>query len=130
MTDGELQAVVEEFFERRFQDDWEETIGGLFADDAVITMHRERWEGPDAAVGFIGYIEERIDWVRKDYDRWFETDRYVVTQGTLYGVDDAGEEFEGLRYVDIYEIVDGTILRLDVYNDLPAAGLPGWTHED
>lgn len=127
MTEQALQAVVEEFFERRFQDDWEDTIGELFADDAVITMHLERWEGEDAAVGFIGYIEDRIDWVRKDYDVWFETDRHVVTQGTLYGVDQEGEEFEDLRYVDIYQIDDdGVIQRLDVYNDLPAAGIPGW----
>ena len=32
--------------------------------------------------------------------------------------DNDGEPFEDVRYVDVYEVDEGAIARLDVYNDL------------
>jgi hypothetical protein len=47
----------------------------------------------------------------------------VISIGTLYGVDTDGEESDGVRYVDIYEVRSGEIERLDIYNDLAVNGI-------
>jgi ketosteroid isomerase-like protein len=47
----------------------------------------------------------------------------VVSIGTLSGVDRESEPFEGVRYVDVYEVREGRITRLDVWNDLAVDGV-------
>ncbi len=120
---SEPREVVEEFFDRMEDDDRRDTIGELFADDAVITFPGVRFEGPDAPADLLEWAGPRYEWVAKEFDRWIETGGTVVSVGTLYGVDDAGEEFEGVRYVDVYEVEDGLIRRLDVWNDLAVEGV-------
>lgn len=113
------RAVVEEFFDR-MDDDRRGTVGELFAPDAVITLPGARFEGPDAAEEFLAFLEPRYEWAGKEFDRWIEADGEVVSIGTLYGVDNDGEEFEGVRYADVYTVEDGLIERLDIWNDLAA----------
>ena len=114
--------VVEEFFER-MGDDRRETVGELFAPDAVITLPGARFEGPDAADEFLAFLEPRYDWAAKEFDRWIEAGDEVVSIGTLYGEDNDGEAFEGVRYVDVYTVQDGQIARLDIWNDLAVDGV-------
>lgn len=116
------RGVVEEFFDR-MADDRRETVGELFADVAVITVPGARFEGPDAADDFLSFLAPRYEWAAKTFDRWIECDDQVVSIGTLYGVDNDGERFEDVRYVDVYEVRDGLIRRLDVYNDLAVDGV-------
>lgn len=103
--------------------DRRESIGELFADEAVITVPGARFQGPTAAEEFLAFLSPRYEWAAKEFDRWIETDDEVVSVGTLYGVDDDGERFEDVRYVDVYEVRDGAIRRLDVYNDLAVEGV-------
>lgn len=116
------RGVAEEFFDR-MADDRRGTVGELFADDAVITVPGARFEGPDAADDFLAFLAPRYEWAAKAFDRWIECDDQVVSIGTLYGVDNDGERFEDVRYVDVYEVRDGLIRRLDVYNDLAVDGV-------
>ncbi len=116
------RAVAEEFF-ARMEDERRETVGELFADDAVITLPGATFEGPDAADEFLAHLAPRYEWAAKEFDRWIETDTEVVSIGTLYGVDSAGEEFSGVRYVDVYEVADGLIQRVDIWNDLAVDGV-------
>lgn len=117
------RKTVEEFFERMADDARRDTIGELFDDDAVVTLPGARFEGPDAAASFLAFLEPRYERAGKEFGRWTVDGDRVVSQGTLYGVDNDGESFEDVRYVDVYEVKDGTIRRLDVYNDLAVEGV-------
>jgi ketosteroid isomerase-like protein len=113
--------VAEEFF-ARMEDEHRDTVGELFADDAVITLPGARFEGPESASEFLAHLAPRYEWAAKEFDRWIETETEVVSIGTLYGVDNDGEAFEGVRYVDVYEVEDGRIQRVDIWNDLAVDG--------
>ncbi|CDK41153.1 nuclear transport factor 2 family protein [Halorubrum sp. AJ67] len=117
------RETVEEFFERMADPDERETVGELFADDAVVTVPGARFEGPDAAASFLAFLEPRYERAGKSFGRWTVDGDRVVSQGTLHGVDNDGEGFEDVRYVDVYEVSEGTIDRLDVYNDLAVEGV-------
>ncbi|WP_340098798.1 nuclear transport factor 2 family protein [Salinibaculum salinum] len=117
------RETVEEFFDRMSEDEERDTVGELFADDAVITLPGERFEGPDAPDEFLAFLAPRYEWAGKEFDRWITAGPHVVSLGTLYGVDNDGAEFEDVRYVDVYEVRDGLIQRLDVYNDLAVEGV-------
>lgn len=119
----EPRETVEEFFDRMDDHTARETVGELFAEDAVITVPGGRFEGPDAPAEFLAFLEPRYERADKEFDRWIESGSEVVSIGTLYGVDDDGDEFEGVRYVDVYEVADGEIQRLDVWNDLAVEGV-------
>lgn len=119
------RAVVEEFFERMADPDRRYSVGELFTEDAVITLPGERFVGDQAALEMLEWLDPRYEWVDKEFDQWIETGPYVVSQGTLFGVNNDGEAFEGVRYVDVYEIEDGRISHVDIYNDLAATEVLG-----
>lgn len=60
--------------------------------------------------------------VAKSYDRfdqcWGDQATVVYCTGTLHGEWLDGTLFEGVRFVDRFEVVDGLIQRQDVWNDL------------
>jgi hypothetical protein len=65
----------------------------------------------------------RYKWVKKRIDKT-ETvaggsaaHSVVYSLGTLYGEWPDGTPFEGNRYVDRYELRDGLITQMDVWND-------------
>ena len=99
------------------------TVGDLFRPDATITLPGARFSGPDAADEFLAFLEPRYERAEKEFDRWIEAGSTVVSVGTLYGVANDGEPFSGVRYVDVYEVEDGRIDRLDVWNDLATEGV-------
>lgn len=120
----EPREVVEEFFDRMEDDEQRPTVGELFDDDAVITVPAERFEGPDAPEQMLDFFgPPRYEWAAKEFDRWITTGPHVISLGTLYGADADGESFDGIRYVDIYEVREGLIRRLDIYNDFAAEGV-------
>jgi ketosteroid isomerase-like protein len=47
----------------------------------------------------------------------------VIQQGTLSGENLHGKPFSGVRYVDMFLVKDGKILRQDVFNDLAESGV-------
>lgn len=117
------RETVEEFFERMGNPDERESVGELFAADAVITVPGARFSGPDAAASFLAFLEPRYERAGKAFGRWTVAGDRVVSQGTLHGVDNDGEPFEDVRYVDVYKVDEGAIDRLDVYNDLAVEGV-------
>lgn len=117
------RAVVEEFFDRMADTDRRESIGELFTADAVITVPGDRFTGGTAASAFLAYLEPRYAWAAKEFDEWIETDDIVISVGRLYGVDNDGADFNDVRYVDLYRVIEGKIDRLDIYNDLAAVGV-------
>ena len=121
--DEQPRAIVEEFFERMADTERRDTVGELFADDAIITLPGQRFAGEDAPAEMLAWLEPRYEWVKKEFGTWIETGPHVVSQGTLYGVNNDGERFDGVRYVDIYEVEDDKIIRVDIYNDLAATGV-------
>ena len=104
-------------------DDRRPTVDELFADDAVITLPGARFEGPTAPDDFLDFLAPRSERAGKEFDRWIVSGETVVSIGTLYGVDNAGDDFEGVRYVDVYEVAEGRIQRLDIWNDLAVDGV-------
>lgn len=116
------RAVVDEFF-ARMEDERRETVGELFHDDATITLPGATFSGPTAASDFLDFLAPRYEWAAKEFDRWTEAGATVVSIGTLYGVDNDGETFEDVRYVDVYEVEDEQIRRLDIWNDLAVEGV-------
>ena len=100
--------------------DERETVSELFAADAVVTVPGARFEGPDAPASFLAFLDPRYGRAGKSFGRWTVDGDRVVSQGTLHGVDNDGDRFEDVRYVDVYE---GAIRRLDVYNDLAVEGV-------
>lgn len=116
------RAVVDEFF-TRMETSRRETVGDLFHDDAIITLPGAQFTGPTAATDFLEFLAPRYERAAKEFDRWIETGETVVSIGTLYGIDNDGEEFGDVRYVDIYEVEDGKISKLDIWNDLAVEGV-------
>lgn len=49
--------------------------------------------------------------------------RLVYVLGTLHGIDLNGARFEGVRFIDRFEVSDGKIHRQDVWNDLAESGV-------
>ena len=89
---------------------------------------------PDFTMRFPGSpvlhrLEELIEFSRgryrnvaKTYDRfdesWTDDGAIVYCFGTLYGHWLDGSAFEGIRFIDRFEVTNGLISRQDVWNDL------------
>lgn len=74
-------------------------------------------------------LEQLVEWahgryqrVSKQYERfdecWGDEATVVHCSGTLYGTWLDGAAFEGVRFLDRFEVADGLIRRQDVWNDL------------
>ncbi len=74
-------------------------------------------------------LEELVQWGRQRYrsvgkvfetfdEAWTGEGAVVHCAGTLYGVWLDGSAFEGVRFVDRFEVREGLIQRQDVWNDL------------
>lgn len=95
------------------------TAATFVAPDVSITFTGGRdFSTPAEVVAFNG---RRYAWVKKKMER---TDvvvgsdvTVVYNSGTLYGAWPDGEEFEGNRYIDRFEVKNGKIIRMEVWND-------------
>ncbi|WP_254838890.1 nuclear transport factor 2 family protein [Natronomonas marina] len=123
MTESDPRAVVEEFFERMSDPETQATVGELFADRAVITRPGRTFVGDTAAEEFVEAVGQRLEWVDKEFDRWIQSGSEVASIGRLYGVNNDGDAFSDVRYIDVYSVSDGEITRLDIWNDLASEGI-------
>lgn len=117
------RTVVEEFFDRMADDTRRDAIDELFDVTATIALPGATFEGADAPGAFLEYLEPRYKSAEKEFGRWIESGSSVVSTGTLHGVDNDGNSFNGVRYVDVYEVREGKIVRLDIWNDLLEDGV-------
>jgi hypothetical protein len=74
-------------------------------------------------------LEQLVEWARgryrsvaKDYERfdecWGDGATVVYCSGTLHGTWLDGTAFQGIRFVDRFELAEGRIRRQEVWNDL------------
>lgn len=73
-------------------------------------------------------LEDLVAWsrpryrsIRKTFDRVEDAGAAVWVSGTLAGEWPDGSPFEGIRYVDRFELADGLIVRQEVWNDMGEA---------
>ncbi|MBN9672305.1 nuclear transport factor 2 family protein [Roseibium aggregatum] len=71
--------------------------------------------------GPTGFNAARYKWVKKRMDRFDVATgaggTVVYSVGTLYGEWPDGTPFEGNRYIDRFEVENGKIVKMDVWND-------------
>ncbi len=69
----------------------------------------------------------RYQWIKKSIEQadCFTSERghTVYIMGTLYGVNRYDLQFQDIRFIDRFEIVNGAIYRQDVWNDLAESGV-------
>jgi hypothetical protein len=74
-------------------------------------------------------LDQLVEWARgryrsvaKDYERfdecWGDGVTVVYCSGTLHGTWLDGTAFQGIRFVDRFELAEGRIRRQEVWNDL------------
>lgn len=90
--------------------------------------------GDDFAMTFPGGVrlhrlEDLVEWsrpryrfVRKSYERFDVLGRVAYCFGTLAGEWNDGTAFEGIRFIDRFELEGGLIVRQDVWNDMGEVG--------
>jgi phenylpyruvate tautomerase PptA (4-oxalocrotonate tautomerase family) len=77
-------------------------------------------------------FEELLDWAKTRYQRigktferfeecWTQEATVVYCSGMLSGVWPDGSAFDGIRFIDRFEVVQGRIRRQEVWNDLAEA---------
>jgi phenylpyruvate tautomerase PptA (4-oxalocrotonate tautomerase family) len=78
--------------------------------------------GFTALEDLVAWARPRYRWVKKTIERVDvtagESGAIVYCFGGLYGQWPGGEPFEGIRYIDRFEIDGGLITRQDVWNDM------------
>lgn len=119
----EPRAVVEENFRRMADPDERSSAAELYADDVEIHLPGRSFRGEDAGERMIEYFDAQYTWCDKEFERWHVDGNVVFTVGTLHGTDNDGEEFEGIRFIDVHTVENGRIVRKEVYNDLSEAGI-------
>ncbi|NVK35702.1 MAG: nuclear transport factor 2 family protein [Rhodobacteraceae bacterium] len=120
-THAELSAeaaIVRDYLDASMKPD-PELAATYVADNVVITFTGGRvFDHPSGPTGFNAM---RYKWVKKKMDRFDVAEgangTVVYSVGTLYGEWHDGTLFEGNRYIDRFEVKDGKIVKMDVWND-------------
>jgi hypothetical protein len=111
-------VIVRDYLEASMVPD-PEKAATYVADTVVITFTGGRvFNHPSGPTGFNAM---RYKWVKKRMDT-FDVAKgangtVVYSVGTLYGEWPDGTPFEGNRYVDRFEVRNGKIVKMDVWND-------------
>lgn len=70
----------------------------------------------------IAWAKPRYNWVKKSFSHVnampSPEGSIVFCSGTMYGQWPDGSDFEGIRFMDRFEIAGGKIIRQDVWNDM------------
>lgn len=98
----------------------------MMADNAVIIFPGNRRFSSQHEM--VAGAKGRYQWVKKTFDQMdaFSPDdgtEVVYIMGTLYGVNNSGVAFEGVRYIDRFVLRDGKIVEQHVWNDLAEMGV-------
>lgn len=120
MTDKLKAAIelVETFLDYSMRPD-PETAATYMSDDVKITFTGGR-KMPDAHA-ITAFNGDRYAWVKKQLGHFDAADNgdyvTVYSNGTLYGEWKDGRAFSNNRYLDRFEVRDGKITQMDVWND-------------
>ncbi len=111
-------GIVSDFLEASMKPD-PVLAATYMSDDVQITFTGKR-KMENASV-ITAFNSGRYNWVKKSiesYDCAEKEDSVVVySNGTLYGEWPDGRSFSGNRYLDRFEVKDGKIIKMDVWND-------------
>jgi len=117
-ADNEAVRIVSNFLEASMAPD-PERAATFMATNVHITFTGGRVM--DSTHDITEFNGSRYAWVRKSLGQfdWTEhSDHTVVySNGTLYGEWPDGRAFSGNRYLDRFEVRNGLITRMDVWND-------------
>ena len=69
----------------------------------------------------VAWSRPRYRFVKKTYDRFDALGSLVYCFGTLHGEWPDGTPFQGIRFIDRFELSGGRIVRQDVWNDMGEA---------
>ncbi|MBS8259567.1 nuclear transport factor 2 family protein [Roseibium polysiphoniae] len=110
--------IVRDYLDASMKPD-PELAATFVADDVDITFTGGRkFNHPSGPTGF---NTMRYSWVKKKMDRFDVASgpegAVVYSVGTLYGEWPDGTPFEGNRYIDRFEVRNGKIVKMDVWND-------------
>ena len=110
--------IVRDYLDASMKPD-PELAATFVADNVVITFTGGRkFNHPSGPTGFNA---GRYKWVKKRMDRFDVATgpegTVVYSVGTLYGEWPDGTPFEGNRYIDRFEVENGKIVKMDVWND-------------
>ncbi|MBO0344515.1 nuclear transport factor 2 family protein [Roseibium limicola] len=110
--------IVRDFLEASMKPD-PDLAATYMADTVDITFTGGRkFTHPSGPTGFNA---TRYKWVKKQMDRFDVSSgpegTVVYSVGTLYGEWPDGTPFDGNRYVDRFEVRNGKIVKMDVWND-------------
>lgn len=115
---NEAINVVSNFLEASMAPDPERAATFMAADVRITFTGGRAMASPQAITEFNG---GRYAWVKKSpgqFDWTEHADHTVVySNGTLYGEWPDGTPFAGNRYLDRFEVRNGRITRMDVWND-------------
>ncbi len=97
-----------------------DSAAALMSQDVVITFTGKRVM--PSVHGVTAFNAARYQWVKKqlgEFDWMEKRPGHVVVYctGFLYGVWPDGRAFAGNRYLDRYEVIEGRITKMDVWND-------------
>lgn len=110
--------IVSNFLEASMAPDPELAATYMAPDVVIVFTGGRAMETPHAITHFNA---GRYAWVKKalgQFDWTAHEDHIVVySNGTLYGEWPDGRPFAGNRYLDRYEVREGKITRMDVWND-------------
>ncbi|MFC4257676.1 nuclear transport factor 2 family protein [Marinobacter lacisalsi] len=114
----EAVTIVSNFLEASMTPD-PELAATFMAPDVKITFTGGREMADPQAI--TAFNKGRYAWVKKalgTFD-WTEHEDHTVvySNGTLYGEWPDGRPFSGNRYLDRFEVRNGRIVRMDVWND-------------
>ncbi|MBU2954270.1 nuclear transport factor 2 family protein [Marinobacter sp. F3R08] len=114
----EAIKIVSNFLEASMAPDPERAATFMAPDVSITFTGGRAMESTRAITEFNG---GRYAWVKKElgsFDWTEHVDHTVVySNGTLYGEWPDGRPFAGNRYLDRFEVRDGQITRMDVWND-------------
>lgn len=130
MTNQKLaQEIVDEYLQL-CEDRELDQASHFLAIDAVIIFPGDRRYASlqEMAAASTG----RYSWVRKHRNEYAvgqgvnaegQQEQIVTSIGTLYGEKLDGAPFDGIRYIDVFMLRDGLIVRQEVWNDLAETGI-------
>ena len=114
MTDAE---IVTAFLDASMKPD-PDTAALYLSPDIQIGFTARNFTSPHEASAFNA---KRYKWVKKQYEKMDVVEKedhtVVYSLGTLYGEWPDGTPFEGNRYIDRFEVRNGKITRMDVWNE-------------
>ncbi|MEU6796772.1 nuclear transport factor 2 family protein [Nonomuraea wenchangensis] len=124
-AEAEAVAVVEDFLAALGRGDRGAAARHLADGAVMIFPGGRRYTTLDALAAASAVRYRHVDKHREEYEALTDGtgDVIVWSMGTLFGENNAGVRYDGVRYVDRFRLRDGLIVEQRVWNDLAQSGV-------